>query len=139
MDKRKLLEYRFKVIADYPHSKWAVGQTVVLSTTKFGEPVYEWAEHDGMHSEGVLFFTEYPQIFRPMEWHEERTIEDLPDYVKYQKNIYKAYWKCEVSVRCEKHPSDGIGLDADWGSCLPATEAEYLSILAQLETVKGSS
>lgn len=134
MDKRKLLEYRFKVIADYPHSKWAVGQTVVLSTTKYGEPVYEWAEHDGMYSEGVLFFTEYPQIFRPMEWWEERAIEDLPDYVKYQKLIYKAKDKFLASVRCEAHPFDGKGLDADWGSCLPATEEEYLSSLAQLET-----
>ena len=138
MDKRKLLEYRFKVIADYPHSKWDVGQTVVLSTTKYGEPVYEWAEHDGMYSEGVLFFTEYPQIFRPMEWWEERAIEDLPDYVKYQKLIYKAKDKFLASVRCEAQSFDGKGLDADWGSCLPATEEEYLSSLAQLDIAKGS-
>lgn len=131
MTKEQLLKPRWKVIADFPDSDFKVGSIEDRNWCKYvnGEDA----------TDGIAWnISDFPHLFKELEWWEERAIEDLPDYVKYQKKIYKAYWKCEASVRCEKHPSDGLGLDADWGSCLPATEEEYLSALAQLEAAKGS-
>lgn len=130
MSNEDLLKPRYKVIADYPGNNRTEGEIIPSKFENFTQDEVD-----------ALLFTckQFPKVFKMLEWWEERTIEDLPDYAKYQKLIYKATDKFIASVRCEKHPSDGIGLDADWGSCLPATEAEYLSALAQLEAAKGSS
>ena len=123
MTKEQLLKPRWKVIADFPDSDYKVGSIEDRDWCKYVNSEDE--------TEGIVWkISDCPHLFKELEWWEERTIEDLPDYVKYQKLIYKATDKFLASVSCEKHPSDGIGLNADWGSCLPATEAEYLSSLA---------
>ena len=118
MNNEELLRRRWKVIADYPKSVYNVGDIL----------------NGGWRSEDLIYcdtdgprWSHYPHLFKELEWWEERAIEDLPDYVKYQKLIYKAKDKFLASVRCEPHPFDGKGLDADWGSCLPATDEEYLN------------
>lgn len=122
MTKEQLLKPRWKVIADFPDSDYVVGNIEDRDWSKY---VNEEDETDGI----VWSISNFPHLFKELEWWEERAIEDLPDYVKYQKLIYKAKDKFLASVRCEAHSFDGKGLNADWGSCLPATEEEYLSNL----------
>lgn len=72
-------------------------------------------------------FNLYPHFFKKLEWWEDRLIDDMPNFVKCNKKIYKVLQKCEVSVICEKHYSDNLGLDVDWDSLLPSTEEEFLN------------
>ena len=122
MTVKELLKDRWKVIADFPDSYFKVGDIEDR----------DWAKYVNTEDEadGILWkISDFPHLFKKLEWWEEREIKDLPDYIKYKNKIYKVYWKCDSSVRCEKHPSDGIGLNGDWGSCLPSTEQEYFDSL----------
>ena len=125
MTKEQLLIPRYKVVSEWPDmiERFTIGY--IFEHPYGRQYLTETSKYDP---------ADFPALFKGLEWWEERTIEDLPDYVKYQKLIYKAKDKFLTSVRCEAHPLDGKGLDAGWGSCLPATKAEYLSSLAQLET-----
>ena len=123
MTKEELLKPRWKVIADFPDSDYKVGDIEDRNWTK-----YVNGEDD---TDGIVWqISDFPHLFKQLEWWEERTISQLPDYVKYNNRIYKVKEKFLGSVRCEKHPFDGLGLDAGLGSCLPATEIEYLDSLA---------
>lgn len=125
----QLLQPRIKVIADMPfkpsqHMYNAGdiltdnGKTAVLDQN--GDPVFpcEWEK--------------YPHIFRPLEWWEDRKIEDMPQYIKEVDSLYKigevikvAEWEyCDDdmiwSFRDEK---DNCFI---WvRGFVPATEAEY--------------
>lgn len=68
----ELLKPRYKVIADYPDSILSVGD------------IFE------TYDNGIKYVTqlskvdvkEYPHLFKPLEWHEDRKPEDMPEYVK---------------------------------------------------------
>lgn len=120
MTRENLLKQRWKVIATFPDSDFEVGSIQDRDWCKYvnGEDTVD----------GVLWsISDFPHLFRELEWWEERDIDDLPNFVKYQNLIYKVKEKNLVSVRSEKHPLDGVGLDVAWSNCLPATEEEYLS------------
>ncbi len=102
-----LLQPRYKVIADYPYNKrHRVGQIIA-------EPLES-------------FYDKYPYIFRKLEWWEERTVEEMPKYVKYigTKKVGKVFrWADNnsfVFVDYKDNREDVRGL-------LPATEQEYLN------------
>ncbi len=94
----ELMKPRYKVIADYPKSCFTIDEVV------HGESIF------GIE---VKNYSEFPAIFRKLEWWEERNIEDMPKYVKYVSDgkVYEAikyldrnslvllmddYWKIEI-------------------------------------------
>ncbi len=81
MTKEELLKPRYKVIADYPNSRYQVGR-VVDFIFKHGGWRHEYVTHEGLDYDYVSTFEEYPHIFKKLEWWEERDEKDIPDYVK---------------------------------------------------------
>lgn len=86
MTVESLLLPRYKVIADFPMMedsyKWNVGDVVQLVVR--GMPIYFTA--DGGYIE-ENFFTDYPHLFKKLEWQEDRLPEEMPEYVKVCEKI----------------------------------------------------
>lgn len=98
MTTEQLLIPRYKVIADYPRSKYNIGDIlelpvkVLCTNCATGEKQLEYAQ---THGDTESDFDSYPAIFRRMNWAEERKPEELPEYVKHVKSGFiekiKAY------------------------------------------------
>lgn len=120
MEKEKieeLLKPRYKVIADYPDSGFEVGSIEDRDWCR-----YENGEDE---SEGILWrISDYPHLFKKLEWWEERKIEELPKFVKRfaEKGIFKIHhWNETLTLGWSEDHCRDIRYD----ECLPATEAEY--------------
>ena len=109
MTVEELLMPRYKVIADYPSSPYYVGEI----KDRLGDNV---AAH----------FAKYPHLFRKLNWWEERKVEDMPDYVKWDVGIYPT-WKKIMKV--DKWNSNGSfdheNVTISVINCFPATEQQY--------------
>lgn len=64
----QLLEPRFKVIANYPHSQVTVGEVIYGSTPYLDE-----------------LYSSFPHLFKKFKWWELRKIDDMPKYVFYKE------------------------------------------------------
>jgi len=86
MTSQELMKPRFEVIADYPYNPHKIGyfiespiqfssihQTTTKYTDEFGDNVNQ--ENYCMVSE----FEKYPNLFRKLNWWENRKIEDMPN------------------------------------------------------------
>ena len=118
MTTEELLRPRWKVLADYPRNPFEVGN--ILETDDKG--VYTLWEHDG---KDYLTLSDYPSIFKRLDWWEERDEKDLPNYVKYKG--------CEMfRLKVNNYQEDCVNhnIGCDWISLYePATEEEYLQSL----------
>jgi len=94
MTVEQLMQPRYKVVVDYPHSPFTDNQIICLQNVG-GYWRYSWAEHDGIEFETESFFKDYPHLFKPMAWWEERDVKDMPEYVKSlvgsEHRIYKVF------------------------------------------------
>lgn len=88
-----LITPRFEVIADYPNNPHQIGdilqapkgctsihQTTISYTDEFGDNVKQ--QNHCM----VSSFQSYPHLFRPLNWWEERTEEEMPRYLKFDND-----------------------------------------------------
>lgn len=129
-----LLHQRYKVIAHYPNCEFAIGEVLQYEPeTETTRPVLK----DELGYETYTINPDnYPAIFKPLQWWEERKPEEMPEYVKWthpgvktlsdyfkvfqwQKNSVGA-WLCDVK-EAHLYIRDVV----------PATEAEYLDYLTQ--------
>jgi hypothetical protein len=123
MTPEELLKPRYKVIAPYPDMPFSVGQVLLLQKHKEGWE-YTWAEHDGFHSMTDLEMSEFPHLFKEMEWWEEREEKDMPEYVKHRRGegvlkIVSIDWKyMSVILEDDSFPRSFMNF-------LPATASEY--------------
>lgn len=137
-----LLTPRYMVEADYPNSPYEVGD--ILLNYK--------DTHYRRVSDGYVFTEQkiqnYPHIFRPMHWSEQRELGEMPKYVWYEGAPSKV-----TKLVCVEGESgetivtqtdyDGKGLfnldnqymlkGFSWREVTPATEAEYLEYLKSKE------
>ena len=125
MTTEELLRPRWKVIADYPNSPFEVNS--VLETDDKG--VYTLWEHDG---KGYITLSDYPAIFRKLEWWEKRDEKDLPKYVKYKGCEMFRFNSPKMSevLKVDNYQEDCLNHNkgCDWISLYePATEQEYLN------------
>ena len=115
----ELMKPRFLVIADYPNSEYTVGEIVTPDSDLW------------IHSNMKLCYPsveKFPQIFRKLEWWEERKVEEMPMYVRIPPNgnvikctawyLNNMNWYGEVDGKRQR-----IFLDY----FEPATEEEYNS------------
>ena len=143
MTPEQLLIPRFKCIAPLPFQPdkdmYKVGDIFTddgktVAKNQNGDPVYP------------VVWQEYPHLFKPLEWHEDRAQEDLPEYLIYQKDFHysqgtvvqakkyewewrgKCWWfndgrqaSVSLALRCVK-------------DYLPATHEEYESYLKEKDT-----
>jgi hypothetical protein len=75
MTKEELLKERYKVISDYPGCVFRLGE--ILEATEFPQ---RWAaEKFNLNNNHPAY---YPNIFKKLEWWEERKKEEMPIYIK---------------------------------------------------------
>lgn len=111
---------RYKVIADYPHSDHGIGDIFIAtdhpnifrSTINGGE---------------VGNPDEFPSIFRPLAWYEERTAEEMPVYVKYKGEVRKV-----VAYRDGKVMLKGNTMFTSLSLYTPATKDEYTEFIKNM-------
>src|SRR6187551_3141251 len=123
-----LMVKRFKVIADYPDSPANVGEIF----TKI-EGIQNYT--NGRFSFDVRTLERYPHLFKELQWWEERTIDEMPKYLKLSpeqkdnycislKEIFKVYkWKNGFAQIDEENEYDV--LNNTQLHFIPATLEEY--------------
>jgi len=119
MTVEELLIPRWLVIADFPFNEWYVVNDILLDN---GKPAVLNQKGDAV---GACNFKEFPHIFKPLGWWQERAKKDLPSFVKNLES--GMLFKC---MDIDNHHAflKGFGWDS-LVNLLPATEAEYLSQL----------
>lgn len=100
-----LLKPRYLVVADYPMSKFTVGD--ILHKYVFETSVsvmYTYVTNPESPLQGAISKPEYvesmPHIFRPLSWWEKREEKDMPGYVKEEGGrIYLSKWKIKEALK----------------------------------------
>lgn len=142
MTNEELMTPRFKVIGDYPNSLFKIDEILTGD-----ERIY--------CDENSKRYSDFPNIFKPLEWWEERNIEDLPKYLKFNEVIRTSF----TSINDEEEPfihkvkvhqrystdtyfrySSFYEFVSEWkdqpynyNQFLPSTEEEYLEYIKNLE------
>lgn len=145
-----LITPRYKILAMYPCSPYQIGDIVKITqddsnfflaiTTKEvnefsdGEPV----PHERFHH--ISEIEEYPAVFKKMYWWEERTEDEMPEYLKIKKDVRSGPWeffkikKWEMSTLqaftdIEKRIACSVLTWNPEMTYQPATEQEYLDYI----------
>ncbi len=134
-----LLKPRYKVIADYPDSKFKVGEILFVPNPKEFPNWFQTNRRFNNEGRFEAVLEAYPHIFKKLEWWEHRTIEELKS-IKYVKVIkYRGYWREGDVVpvysfeggSIEKAKPTGFNLKYKHFQpvfeLLPGTEEEYLN------------
>lgn len=88
----ELLRPRYKVIADYPESRFTVGDILHRYDFKTSaNGTYTYVTNLDSPLQGSNIKKEYaetlPHLFKKLEWWEERKPEDLPKHVRYDNKV----------------------------------------------------
>lgn len=125
----ELLKPRYKVIADWQGNRIPINTIIQLNIgpdERFqnGNVPFPYAyTENGAEAEYTL--SPYPHLFQKLEWWQERTEEEMPEYVK---GFGKVYDLKKVSERNETgfvidHPMTEEPVP--FNRCLPATLEDY--------------
>jgi hypothetical protein len=127
----ELLRPRIKCMIRYPDSPFPVG---AILEQDIEEPnIYHYRDSQNRHwtlEDPQL----YPEVFKEMQWWEDRKPDDMPKYVKEGDFIGKAKWKAGVVTENGQQPMRMSFEDSngDWQAipnvmCFfqPATLADY--------------
>jgi len=137
----RLMQPRYKVIADYPGrpSSMPIGHILILDKFGAGKWWHEYTDLEPIHiDEGSKRF---PVVLKQLEWWEERTAEEMPEYVKLVKNA-KGFGLPDNCIRSViewdmnlKPPrADCFPVTINAGNLIPATKEQYLS---QVKTIQN--
>jgi len=121
MTPEELLKPRYKVIADWPGSNLKIGTTLRQEITDY----YSFEEDEKAFTTHRKNLDQYPHLFRKLQWWEERTLEEMPQYIKFDNIVYKTIeWRIGVEMECRTIGNRGA---APARKFLPATEQDYLT------------
>lgn len=116
MTKEELMKPRYKVVMDYPGSPYNINEVI---------------EPSGVNMHQYLL-KQYPDLFKPLEWWEERKVEDMPEYIKRKGCVYKiSKWDMEKNRVAGYDRGYWLYLapaTSEW-HLIPATEIEYLTYI----------
>lgn len=84
MEHEQLLLPRFKVIAEYPKSPYAIGDIIYTHNSKYCSTV---DSRLCVYVGNIRVFERCDKVFQPLQWWEERQIEDMPEYVQLLKDF----------------------------------------------------
>lgn len=141
-----LLAPRIKVIADFWDNPFQVGDIIQFITFKNYHDFFtnkvkgkDWSTDfievkrtccDFKQGSFVVWnlreFTPYPHLFQPLEWWEERKVEDMPEYVRHTsvnkiEKVIRWCIKSQLNYVAIKHTT------WDLYHLMPATEQEYIN------------
>lgn len=116
-----LLKPRFEVIADYPDNEWDVGDIIDK----------DWA-HTGADDITVLWkISDFPHLFRKLNWWEKREESEMPIYLKFILRDETSYYKIQkwdmvnmLGVLNNRQCCDLLGWNQEY-TYQPSTEQEY--------------
>jgi hypothetical protein len=122
MTPEELLKPRWKIISPIPFKEeddfWQVGEIL--------DRDWGW---NGNDEEGFKYrISHYPHLFKPLQWWEERQIDDMPEYVKVGIELFKIIeWKtCSGAAICfDEVEQDRRSIMFYMKGTLPATLEEY--------------
>ena len=123
----------------YPGSPFEIGQILVLGKYADGKEKYAVLDQEGFPDILLLkrVVDDHPHLFRTLEWHERRTEEEMPEYVKSGGEIFKAYKWYDEDVQVESDGSKPKRFMAfgciPKDTCRPATKEEYIAYQKQLK------
>ena len=139
MTPEELMKPRYKVIADYPDNKNKIGDIIPM-------------KHAGTAAACDLvcgWYDRFPSIYKRLEWWEERSPEDMPEYIKVMSKgmlcnavvggVYKVHKHFSSSYgEPNKKGTQIFGDDyLSYSRTVPATETEYNEYLKQKEANNG--
>lgn len=108
LSKEQLLMIRYKVSEEgYPDMIFQPGQIIVLNKVDSEANQPYWLSPKRNHWYQP-FFDRFPSIFQKLEWHQDRKVEEMPEYVKvicypgHGKVIRTANWEFCVFWVCEE-------------------------------------
>ena len=115
MTQEKLMQQRYKVIADWPYmgEGYSIGKIIQIEGT------------DQFIKENN-FYDKYPHLFKKLEWWEERGIENMPQYLRLKNQDWVFMPICylpPVDVLCPDEVSDTFIHEIM--NFIPATREEY--------------
>jgi len=136
MNTEKLLIPRYKVIANYFHSPYEIGD-YLENVTDFRFVVTKHCNIQSLASTESL--DKMTHLFKKLEWWEERKIEEMPKYVKIMSYIRP----CTNNINNFELKTNQIFMPEKWGlHCfeignwvcsvslvVPSTEEEYNNYL----------
>lgn len=107
-----LMKPRFKVIADYPNSKFNIGDILVryyFQNSSDGAYCYVTSPISPLDGNNLKmeYAESMPHLFKKLEWWEERAKEDMPMFVKYVKDG-------RLSIAEGVYKVDGVGVYDDF-------------------------
>jgi hypothetical protein len=130
----ELLKPRYKVIAEMPVLAFRIGE------------IYN-ADFIPIKVNNQQIYTRldiYPHLFKRLEWWEERTVEEMPKYIKFiadymdfkKGSVYlfenwgdQLFERGEIPFRIKEGEYNLAAVPAHFNQLQPATEAEYLTFL----------
>lgn len=123
MTTQELLQRRKKVMIKYPNSPFEVGEILMQRTSN--SKVFRKLND---HSIGVIA-DDFPDIFKEMNWWEERDEKDMPEYVKdiYEGEVhFVESWEHLIfwTGKTEK------GIEFMQDDIIPASKEEYEQYLS---------
>lgn len=114
-----LLKPRYKVIALWPGTDYDLGNIVF--------------DPSPANQKNFFFFDNYPHLFQPLSWWQEREVGEMPEYMKcvltpdqdiMPEQVLKMTWN-EI---CGKDENNRVVI-VSTNCFLPATEADYLNYI----------
>jgi|ERR1044072_619177 hypothetical protein len=126
-----LLKPRYKVIADYPGNAYKLGDIITFVEDGCSELIANYSAVNGDRTRLMVAkkeFDKYPHLFKKLEWWEDRSDEDMPEYYKHKDFgwVAESVGIYDTTI-CFRGRNDVI----EWHvqNLLPATEAEYLEYI----------
>lgn len=147
MTPEQLLTPRYKVVADYPASPYNVGDILIFWEISQGydeskRPItLDLQEEHGWEIQRRVDeeeFKKFPHIFKPLQWWEERKLEEMPQYIRLTRiGLVKKVEKWHTGLRCFDAMHEGRIYPYDIETpaheleqrYMPATESEYLTYI----------
>ena len=140
MNTEQLLQPRVKLMQPYPNSGLKVGE--ILYKHIFDNGNYCYVTNPDILLQGTSKpasdVEPNPHLFRPLEWWEDRAVEDMPEWVKWHSaNSGKLYIAKVIEYTKDGHfkrkPKRFVLTEPlTAGQDFPATEAEYLAYQNEL-------
>ncbi len=146
-----LMKPRYKVIADYPKSPYEIGEILYWHNTgkawdNINEGFYslyqEWRPVSTIKVFLPGLIESFPHLFRKLEWWEERTKEEMPEYIYKKVNFGngKVFYKTsEVLLLDDAYMKWKFGGGYSRIDFFPATLSDYNNYLTPVPAIDSDN
>lgn len=109
MNKEDLLKERYKVVADYPGNKFAIGD-IITYVRKVAQTYDMWRNQNGVE---IMYssFHKYPHLFKKLEWYDEIGVQTVSKWIPEALQ-----WAKEALSFASDHINIPESLTEHWGN-----------------------